>query len=108
MGLFKAAFDAVDGVLADQWKDFYTVPTGIRPTAALFAAAPRGTNGERGANTRGSSGVISNGSRILVPEGYALVLMEDGGIPGVRRGAGAYEWTPTRPTRSRSSLATGL
>ena len=37
--------------------------------AALFAAVPRGTNAGRGANTKGSSNIITNGSRIVVPEG---------------------------------------
>ena len=35
MGLMRAAFDAMGGALGDQWKDFNTVPGGLRPTAAL-------------------------------------------------------------------------
>ena len=41
MGLIQAALGALGGTLADQWKDFYTVPEGLSPTAALFAAVPR-------------------------------------------------------------------
>ena len=67
MGLFKAAAGAIGGTLADQWKDFYTVPSGLTPTAALFAAVPSGENAGRGSNTKASDGVISNGSKILVP-----------------------------------------
>ena len=70
MGLVQAVKGAVGGVLADQWKDFYTVPTGLPSTAALFAAVPRGTNAGRGSNTSGSSNIITNGSKIVVPEGY--------------------------------------
>lgn len=92
MGLVQAAIGALGGTLADQWKDFYTVPGGLAPTAALFAAVPQGQNAGRGSNTRGSEGVISNGSRILVPEGYGLVLMQDGAITGFAAQAGAYEW----------------
>ncbi len=92
MGLIKAAVGAIGGALADQWKDFYTVPDGLTPTAALFAAVPRGQNAGRGSNTRGSDGVISNGSRILVPEGYGLVLMEQGAITGFAAEPGGYEW----------------
>jgi len=76
MGLVQAVKGAVGGVLADQWKDFYTVPTGLPSTAALFAAVPRGTNAGRGSNTSGSSNIISNGSKIIVPEGYGLLLAE--------------------------------
>lgn len=97
MGLIKAAFDATGGVLSDQWKDFHTVPDGLRPTAALFAAVPRGTEAERGSNTWGSPGVLSNGSRIVVPEGYGLVLMEEGGITGFVSEPGGYEWYSDAP-----------
>ncbi len=92
MGLIQAAIGAIGGTLADQWKDFYTVPGGLAPTAALFAAVPQGQNAGRGSNTHGSEGVITNGSRILVPEGYGLVLMQDGAITGFAAQAGAYEW----------------
>ena len=80
MGLVQAVVGAVGGVLGDQWKDFYTVPAGLPPTAALFAAVPQGTNAGRGSNTSGSSNIISNGSKIVVPEGYGLLLMQDGAI----------------------------
>ena len=92
MGLVQAAVGAIGGSLADQWKDFYTVPDGLPATAALFAAVPRGTNAGRGSNTRGSSNIITNGSRIVVPEGYGLLLMQDGAITAFAAEAGAYEW----------------
>ncbi len=92
MGLIQAALGSIGGALADQWKDFYTVPEGLSPTAALFAAVPQGQNAGRGSNTRGSDGVISNGSRIVVPEGYGLVLMEQGAITGFAAEAGGYVW----------------
>lgn len=92
MGLIQAAVGALGGTLADQWKDFYTVPGGLSPTAAMFAAVPNGQNAGRGSNTKASDGVITNGSRIIVPEGYGLVLMEEGGITGFAAEPGAYEW----------------
>lgn len=92
MGLIQAVTGAVGGMLADQWKDFYTVPDGLSPTAALFAAVPRGTNADRGSNTKGSSNIISNGSKIIVPEGYGLLLFQDGKITGFVAEAGGYEW----------------
>ena len=92
MGLVQAVAGAVGGVLADQWKDFYTVPDGLPPTAALFAAVPRGTNAGRGSNTSGSSNIISNGSKIVVPEGYGLLLFQDGAISGFAAEPGGYEW----------------
>jgi membrane protease subunit (stomatin/prohibitin family) len=92
MGLVQAAVGAIGGTLADQWKDFYTVPDGLPATAALFAAVPRGTNAGRGSNTKGSSNIITDGSKIVVPEGYGLLLFQDGKITGFASGAGGYEW----------------
>ena len=92
MGLVQAVVGAVGGMLADQWKDFYTVPTGLPSTAALFAAVPHGTNAGRGSNTGGSSNIISNGSKIIVPEGYGLLLFQDGKITSFVAEPGGYEW----------------
>lgn len=93
MGLIKAAIDSVGGSLADQWKDFYSVPDGLPPTAALFSAAPCGTNAGRGSNTKGSAHIITNGSKIIVPEGYGLLLMQDGAITALAAEPGGYEWS---------------
>ena len=92
MGLIQAVAGSVGGVLADQWKDFYTIPGGLSATAALFAAVPQGTNAGRGANTKGSSNIISNGSKIVVPEGYGLLLFQEGAVTGFVAEPGGYEW----------------
>jgi membrane protease subunit (stomatin/prohibitin family) len=92
MGLIQAAVGSIGGTLADQWKDFYTVPGGMPATAALFAAVPQGANAGRGSNTKGSSNIITNGSKIVVPEGYGLLLFQDGAITGFAAQAGGYEW----------------
>ncbi len=104
MGLIQAVVGAVGGALADQWKDFYTIPDGLPATAALFAAVPRGTNAGRGSNTKGSSNIISNGSKIVVPEGYGLLLMQDGKVTGFAAEAGGYEWR-SDDTQSKSIFA---
>ena len=92
MGLVQAVGGAVGGMLADEWKDFFTVPDGLPPTAALFAAVPHGTNAGRGSNTKGSANIITNGSKIVVPEGYGLLLFQDGKITGFAAEPGGYEW----------------
>ena len=92
MGLMQAVVGSIGGALADQWKDFHTVPDGLPATAALFAAVPRGTNAGRGSNTRGSSNIITNGSKIVVPEGYGLLLFQEGAVTGFAAEPGGYEW----------------
>jgi membrane protease subunit (stomatin/prohibitin family) len=108
MGLIQAAIGAIGGTLADQWKDFYTVPSGLSPTAALFAAEAQGQNAGRGSNTKGSDGIISNGSRIIVPEGYGLVLMEQGAITGLAAEPGAYVWNSEDPNSQSIFAGDGL
>ena len=92
MGLMQAVVGSIGGALADQWKDFLTVPDGLPATAALFAAVPSGTNAGRGSNTRGSSNIITNGSKIVVPEGYGLLLFQEGAVTGFAAEPGGYEW----------------
>lgn len=95
MGLIKAFGGAISGMLADQWKDFYTVPEGLSPTAAVFTAVPHGQNAGRGVNVKGSTAIISDGSKILVPEGYGLILIQDGKFTGLALEPGGYEWRST-------------
>lgn len=92
MGLIRAAIGAVGGTLADQWQDFLTVPTGIGPTAALFPAVIVGTNEGRGSNTKGSQAILTNGSKIVVPEGYGLLLFQEGALTAFVDAPGAYIW----------------
>lgn len=92
MGLIQAFTGALGGTFANQWLDFHTVPRGVAPTAAFFASEPQGQNAGRGSNTKGSRNIITNGSKIVVPEGYGLVLMENGRITALAVEAGGYEW----------------
>ena len=104
MGLIQAVSGSIGGVLADQWKEFYTVPAGLPGTAALFAAVPQGANAGRGSNTKGSTNIISNGSKIVVPEGYGLLLFQDGKITGFASEPGGYIWQSSDPN-SKSVFA---
>lgn len=104
MGLIKAFAGALGGAFADQWKDFLTPPTGLAPTAALFPAVPQGQNAGRGSNTQGSQNIITNGSRIVVPEGYGLLTFQDGMITALAAEPGGYIWNSADPN-SRSVFA---
>jgi hypothetical protein len=104
MGLVKSVVGSVGGTIADQWKDFLTVPNGIWPTAAIFPAVKVGTNASRGSNIKGSDAIISNGSRIVVPEGYGLLLFQDGGLTALAIEPGGYTWN-TDDINSQSVFA---
>ena len=92
MGFIKAFSGALGGTFADQWKDFYVPRADVASTAAIYPAQLQGQNAGRGENTEGSSNVITNGSKIVVPEGMALVTIQDGAITGLIAEAGGYEF----------------
>jgi membrane protease subunit (stomatin/prohibitin family) len=104
MGLIGATLDAVGGTLADQWKDFLTVPADITPTAALFPAVPTGINAGRGSNTKGSFSIVTNGSKIVVPEGYGLLILQEGELTGFTDVPGGYTWN-SEDINSQSFIA---
>lgn len=92
MGFIKAFSGALSSTFADQWKDFYGPKSGVPSTAALYQAVPQGTNASRGENTKGSDNIITNGSKILVPEGTALITLQDGQITGLIAEPGGFEF----------------
>ena len=104
MGLIKAFAGALGGTFADQWKDYYTPLSGVPATAAVFRAVPNGTNNGRGENTKGNDNIITNGSKIVVPEGTALITLQDGQITGIVTEPGGFEFRSDDPN-SKSMFA---
>lgn len=104
MGFIKAFTGALGGAFADQWKDFYVPMQGVPGTAAIFPAVPQGTNAGRGSNTKGSNNIITNGSKIVVPEGTALITLQDGAITGCITEPGGFIFTSDDPN-SKSMFA---
>jgi len=92
MGFIKSFTGALSGTFADQWKDFYGPKPGVSATAAVFPAVPHGINAGRGENYKGSDNIITNGSKIIVPEGTALITMQDGQITGMITEPGGFEF----------------
>ncbi len=92
MGFIKAFSGALGGSFADQWKDYYTPRSDVPATAAVFQAVPSGTNNGRGSNTKGSANIITNGSKIVVPEGTALITLQDGAVTGFIAEPGGFEF----------------
>ncbi len=93
MGFIKAFAGAIGGTFADQWKDFIVPMSGIPATAGIYPAVLQSTNAGRGSNTKGSNNIISNGSKIVVPEGMALITMQEGAITGCITEPGGFIFT---------------
>lgn len=104
MGFIQAAVGAIGGTLADQWKDFIVPPQGLAPTAAIFPGISQGQNAGRGSNVRASENIITNGSKVVVPEGTGLLTFQDGHITAFIAEPGGYEWRSDDPN-SKSIFA---
>lgn len=108
MGFIKAFTGALGGTFADQWKDFYMPRTDVPATAALFQAVAQGTNNDRGENTKGNDNIISNGSKIIVPEGTALITMQDGAITGIITEPGGFIYSSEDPNSQSIFAGDGI
>lgn len=104
MGFIKAFAGAIGGTFADQWKDFIMPMSNVPATAGLIPAVNVGTNNGRGSNTKGSENIITNGSKILVPDGYALITLQDGAVTGMVSEVGGYTYSSDDPN-SKSLFA---
>lgn len=91
MGILRAFTDAVGGTLADQWKELITAGSFDEHTVVVPGCLKSNNNG-RGSNTRGSDSVISNGSKIFVPENTAAFIFSQSGIENIITTPGGYEY----------------
>lgn len=90
MGLIKAFSGAIGGTFADQWKDYYMPAPYMTETTVVIPAVKFGTDAGRGSNTKGSDNVISNGSKIVVPEGMAMITVQDGAVTTITAEPGGF------------------
>ncbi len=107
MGFIQAFLGAASGSLGDQWRDVI-VPADAPATAGVIPAVFKDTNAGRGSNTHGSEGVITNKSKIMVPDGYALVTLQDNMITGLVAEAGGYEYVSDDPNAQSIFAGNGL
>jgi membrane protease subunit (stomatin/prohibitin family) len=89
MGLISAGIGAVSGTLADQWIDFFTAPAFDEQTL-VAPGVLRERNSGRGSNKSGSTNIVTDGSRIAVPENTAVIITDGGGIVSVSTEPGYF------------------
>ena len=104
MGLIKAITDSASQVVGDQFKEFVTMPQ-VDDRALVI----RGTVNHGDANKGATEGIISNGSKIAVPEGYAMMIIENGAIKEFSAEAGEFIWdTSSEPSVFEGGFFKGI
>ncbi len=100
MGLIQAGLASLSTVLADQWKEFFVCES---MSADVLVCKGEKRTGSKSSNTKGSDNIISNGSGIVVNEGQAMIIVEQGEIVEFCAEAGEF----TYDTSSEPSIFTG-
>ncbi len=91
MGLIKAFTSAVGGTLGDSWKEGIHCPE-IDNTVILRKGTKISSGSSRTSNTKGTDNVISNGSKINVPENVCMLTVDNGKITNIVTEPGQYTY----------------
>ncbi len=106
MGLIKAGIGAVGGVLADQWKEFFSCDSISEDV--LIVKGQKNVSG-RSSNTKGSDNVITNGSGIIVADGQCMIIVEQGKVVEVCAEPGQFTYdASTEPSIFSGSFGESL
>ena len=104
MGLIKALSNAASTALGDQFKEFVTCPT-----IAKNVLIQRGIVNHGKGNSNPSEGVISNGSTIVVPQGMAMMIIDNGEIKEFTAEPGTFYFdTSSEPSIFTGGLGKGI
>ena len=104
MGLIKAALSSVSSGFGDQFKEFVECPQ-IDNDVIIQRGIVRHGKG----NKNFSAGVISNGSTIAVPQGMAMMIIDNGKIVEFTAEPGTYTWdNSSEPSIFTGGLGKGI
>lgn len=87
MGLIKAFTEGVSSGFGDQFKEYV-----VCPEISKDVLIQRGEVRHGDGNKKPTEGVITNGSKIVVPQGMAMMLIENGAIKEFSAEPGEYTW----------------
>lgn len=105
MGLIKALTSSTASAFGDQFKEFVTCPRVDEKTVVIA----RGEVSHGEGNKKPSEGVISNGSKIAIPQGWAMMLVDNGKVAEFSAEPGEYIYdTSSEPSIFTGGLGKGL
>lgn len=106
MGLLKAAKDAIGGLMADQWREYFYCDS--LSDDILMIKGQKRMSGGRGSN-RGSDNIITDGSIIAVNEGQCMMIVDQGQIVEFCADAGEFVYDgSSEPSLFTGSLSEGV
>ena len=104
MGLIKALTSSTGSVLGDQFKEFVTCPTVDNNVLMVRGVVSHGEG-----NSNPTDGVITNGSKIAVPQGWAMMLVDNGAVKEFTSEPGEFIYdSGTEPTIFHGGLGQGI
>ena len=104
MGLINAATGSISNVVGDQFKEFVTCPTVDNNVLMVRGVVSHGEG-----NSNPTEGVITNGSKIAVPQGWAMMLVDNGKVVEFSAEPGEYIYdNSSEPSIFTGNLGTSI
>lgn len=104
MGLIKALTSSTSSTLGDQFKEFITCPNVDKNVLIVRGSVQHGEG-----NKNPSDGVITNGSKIVIPQGWAMMLVDNGKVVEFSSEPGDYVYdSSSEPSIFYGGLGKGI
>lgn len=105
MGFIRAFAGGLTSSFANQWLEYMVPPANMTDHVAIAKAVPNKVAGSENNDGEENAGVISDGSKFLVPENTCLVVLENGAITAVIAEPGGYEYHAQNIPEAKSLFA---
>jgi len=105
MGFIQAFTGGLSQSFANQWLEYMVPPASMTDHVAIARAVPNRVAGSENNDGEESAGIISDGSKFMVPEGTCLIVLENGAITAVIAEPGGYEYRAQNVPEAKSMFA---
>lgn len=107
MGLIRSITNAVGGVAADQWKEYFYCDS--LDTDILVTKGKKHVSTRSSGNNKGEDNIISNGSVVAVNEGQCMIIVEQGMVVEFCAEAGEFTYdSSTEPSLLYGNLSENI
>ena len=107
MGLIKAIGGSINGILADQWKEYFYC--NALEDEVLVTKGRKRTTSKFGTKNDGNDNLITNGSVVAVNEGQCMIIVDQGQVVEFCAEAGEFLYdTSTEPSLLHGDLGANI